>query len=131
MKRAFVREMFGPEDDDDEGVTEPSWTDVSRAIDRLGEPDCTMIVLAGEQELPHLCIGGGRQGQYILYVMHSEGLYTAVDPAAGEEPVTIVTGGEAREFPSRMCIGEAEVLRAAKRFFESGDLEKSVAWSDE
>lgn len=132
MSTPFVREMWGPEDEDEEGSPAPTWQELSQAIDRLGEAGRSMILLAGEEEVPHLCIGGGKNGEYILYVMHADGkCYAAVDPEGGEEPVAILVGGDLKEFPARMCVGEATVLRAAKTFYRTGDLDESVAWSDE
>ena len=132
MKNPFVREMWGPADDDEEGSMEPTWQQVTDAIDRLGEEGSSMLLLAGEEDVPHLCIGGGEDGQYILYVTHADGkFYSAVDPKGGDEPVQVRTGGEVREFPARLCVGEATVLRAARTFFETGELDKTVAWSDE
>ena len=132
MSEPFVREMWGPEDDDEEGSFEPSWEEVRQAIDRLGEDGASMVLMAGEEEVPHLCIGGGKGGQYILYVTLADGkFYSAVDPEGNDQPVQVLTGGELREFPARLCVGEAIVLRAARTFYESGELEPSVSWSDE
>ena len=67
-KTLVVTHMDGPEDRDPAEVENPSWPEIEAAIRRLDGDSYSLLLLGiGPAEVPHMAIGGGDQGRYIVY----------------------------------------------------------------
>ena len=129
-KRLTVTRMDGPEDRDPTERESPAWIDIETAIRRLDGVACTLLVLGiGAPPVPHMAIGGGEGGQYIVYTTaDNKVFYKLINPAAPPGKCFLVAGGQRGDYDRRMCIGLAEVLRAAKTYAETGQEDAGLVW---
>src|SRR5690349_16976748 len=67
-KTLAVIRMDGPEDRAAEELGNPAWQDIESAIRRLNGDTCSLLILGIGDPVPHMGIGGGEDGKYIVYV---------------------------------------------------------------
>lgn len=108
-------------------VDDPSWDDVSRAIQRLDAKTFTMVTIQrpGEQ---HLSVGGGG-GQYVVYATFDNGdFWNLVSRTVDDGTVLLNAGGQDGEYPARQIVDLHQAQTAARAFFENTQLEPSLCW---
>jgi hypothetical protein len=129
-KRLVVTRMDGPEDQDPGEVQHPAWKDIESAVRRLNGGSCSLLILGiGPPPVPHMAIGGGDQGRYIVYVTPDNVVfYKLVNPNAPQGKWLMVAGGQEGDYDLELCVGLTEALQAAKTYAESGMLDPKLAW---
>jgi Immunity protein Imm1 len=124
-----VKRLGGPDDSDSSERLNPSWNDIETAIQNLDGEARTLVVLGIGNPVPHMGIGGGANGQYILYETPDNlAFHNLINPNAGKGKVRLKAGGQEAEYRSKLCVGLAEVLRAAKTYAESGRIDPTLNW---
>jgi hypothetical protein len=128
-KTLAVTRMDGPEDRAAEELGNPTWQDIESAIRRLDGDTCSLLILGLSDPVPHLAIGGGQDGKYIVYATPDNlTFYNLINPQAAPGKSMLVAGGQQGDYANKQCVGLPEVLRAAKTYAESGRLESSLVW---
>ncbi len=79
----------------------------------------------------YLCIGGGNNGLYNVYVSENDNLdiYTLIN--ARFSPMTmhkLVTGGQSGDFEDKICVPVEIVMKAVKKYFEDGQKDNTYLW---
>lgn len=120
-------------DNKDEGdfIENPSWQEIETAILELNGKSKTLVTLGADEET-YMSIGGGEAGKYIVNVTFDNmSFYNLVNFSKSEQIETLVVGGQAGDYPAKMCVDLQTVLLAGKTFVELGKLEESVTWEEE
>ena len=129
-KPSLVTRIDGPEDCAEQ--LSPNWEDIEKAIRRMDGNLCSLVILGIGDPTPHMGIGGGRDGKYVLYATPDNWVfYNLVDPNASPGEQVLIAGGQPAEYPNRQCLGLAEVLCAAKTYSETGQLDSSLVWEEQ
>lgn len=125
----IITRMDGPEDRAPDLLDNPTCQDIEAAIRRLDGDSCSMLVLGIGDPVPHMGIGGGEDGKYIVYATPDNWVfYNLINPKAPPGKSFLVAGGQRGDYANKQCVGLAEVLSAAKTYAESGRLESSLVW---
>ncbi len=103
-----------------------TWDEVRSKIESLDGQSRTLVTLEGDGEV-HMSIGGGA-GRYVVYVTfdNEEFQYLVDRSRDGSEMESIVVGGQMGDYAGRLCVGLPIVLRAARLFGETGEVERSL-----
>jgi hypothetical protein len=125
-----VTRLDGPVDSDSSEQQNPTWREIEAAIRRLNGDTCTLVILGiGDPPVPHMAIGGGEDGNYIVYITDdNEVFYKLVCPQAPSGKRTLVAGGQLGNYELRMCVSLSDAVRAARTYAEQGKPEPSLAW---
>jgi hypothetical protein len=104
----------------------PTWEDVERAVRRLDGTKFTEVNLA-DSENTALLICGGYGGRYTCERMHYDDNYLLLDPRlADDPPVEIMDDGDG--YPGSWTVDLEMAVKAARVFFETGQLDSSMQW---
>ena len=124
-----MKYLCGPKDADPRELPSPCWTDIELAIRELNGDDRTLVSFGSGIPVPHMAIGGGREGKYIVYATHDNiTFYTMVGTDRSEGKVVLVAGGQPGDYLLRNCVTLESALRAAKVFAEECRLDNSCEW---
>lgn len=122
-----VTRMDGP--DGFSQTEHPNWVDIENAIRRLDGEDCSLLILGIGDPVPHMGIGGGEDGLYIVYTTTDNMIfYTLTNPQARSGKPLLVAGGQRGDYDNRVCVGLREVLLAAKTYALTGQNEATLVW---
>jgi len=129
-KTLVVTRMDGPEDRDPAELERPAWTDIESAIRRLDFDSPSLLILGiGPAPVPHMAIGGGDQGRYIVYATPDNVIFhTLVNPLAPTGKYLMVAGGQRGEYDLQLCVSLEDALQAARTYAESGQLDSKLKW---
>ena len=124
-----MKYLCGPNDADRRELSNPSWIDIEMAIRQLNGIDRTLVLFGSGTPVPHMAIGGGRDGKYIVYATHDNiTFYTMVGTDRSAGKVVFVAGGQPGDYPIRNCVTLERALRAAQVFAEAGRVDSSCEW---
>lgn len=113
------------------GVEDPGIMDVLDAIRRLDGENYTVVSLEGNDGLRRMTIGGGNNGFYNVYIAVDidREFYNLLNPdALPDSLTTLITGGQAGNFPTTHCVDIQTAIKAAEVFFESGEPAPELQW---
>jgi len=129
--KLVVTRMDGPEDSSSDEVKNPTWADIEAAIQRLNGDTRTLLILGiGAPPVPHMAIGGGQDGKYILYATADNlSFRTLINPHATTGKCSLVAGHQRGEYELKLCVGLSDVLQAAKTYAETGELDSRLQWA--
>ena len=128
-KTCTVKYLCGPEDADNREVSNPNWADIEMAIRELDGSDRTLVSFGSNTPAPHMAIGGGSEGRYIVYATHDNiTFYTMVGTDRSEGKVVFTAGGQPGDYRIRNCVTLEQALRAAQVFAEEGRVDNSFEW---
>lgn len=129
-KPLVVTRIDGPDDMDPAECENPSWDDIENAIRRLDGETCTLLILGiGDVEVPHMAIGGGEGGQYIVYTTPDNmTFHKLINPKAPPGKCLLVAGGQRGSYDRKLCVGLEEALRAARTYAETGQQDSTLVW---
>ena len=124
----FVTRMDGPEDRHPAELKHPTWTDIEASILRLDGDSCSLLILGvGPPPAPHMAIGGGDQGRYIVYVTPDNLVFHTLFNLQGPQgKCLVVAGGQQGEYDLEICVGLGEALAPPKLTPNRGN--STVAW---
>jgi Immunity protein Imm1 len=106
----------------------PSWEDIERAVRQLNGNERTSLILKRDEET-HMSIGGGPDRYSVVVLIENRhGPFYLIDPYKSDAEIMLVVGGQSIDTPERMTVPLETILKAARVFSESGELEKSLAW---
>lgn len=128
-ERLVVVRLDGPEDSDSRQMENPTWEQIETAIRRLDGERCTLLILGVGDPVPHMGIGGGEDGKYIVYATPDNmSFHTLVNPGAPPGKCMLTAGGQAGDYELKRCVSLREVLLAAKTYAETGQIEAGLSW---
>jgi hypothetical protein len=129
-QKLVVTRLDGPDDANPAEQQNPTWPDIERAIRRLDGDGCSMVSLGiGPPPVPHMAIGGGENGKYIVYATEdNQKFLTLVNPGAPAGKCLLVAGGQRGEYDLRICVDLSAALEAAREYAESGQLATTLTW---
>ncbi len=124
-----VKRLDGPDDSDPSELRDPKWADIEGAIERLDGETCTLLILGIGDPVPHMAIGGGKDGRYIVYATEdNESFSSLVNPNAAKGKFYLTAGGQEGEYELKMCVGLSAALRAARTYAETGQCDAALNW---
>lgn len=107
----------------------PTWSIVETAIRNLDGKARTMVTLLCDDEA-HLTVGGGRNGQYVVYATRDNlNFFSLNGHDNASEKVLLFVGGQEGDYPRYSIVDVALALRAARTFFETGTLDTGLKWT--
>lgn len=126
----MVTRLDGPDDADTSELQNPLWSDIETAIRRLNGHSCTLVCLGiGSAPVPHMSIGGGANGQYIVYATPDNAtFYNLVNPHASVGKCMLKAGGQVGDYELKFCADLADVLQAARTYAETGHADETLLW---
>lgn len=113
--------------------TEPKWPRIQQAIEALDGESHTLVGLEAKPQV-HMTIGGGFNGWCVVGVLWTDGkFYRAIDPKAEdpEEPIELKVGGQMCVYLREMLLQQADAVKAAQPFAESGELAGGFEWREQ
>lgn len=125
-----VTRMGGPDDSDPTELESPTWGDIEAAIQRLNGSSCSLVILGiGQPPVPHMAVGGGEDGKYIVYITYDNlTFYSLINPHVPAGKRLLVAGGQRGSYESNLCVGLSEALCAAKTYAETGQRDSTLTW---
>jgi hypothetical protein len=113
---------------EDEVIVSPTFDDLRRVIESLDANVKTSVFLEGENGA-YLAVGGG-SGQYIVYVSPSDQQFwnLIANRTERNEKISLVVGGQDGDYAARQVVDKNSAIKAAKRFFLKGELDRSLHW---
>ena len=131
MEKLAVNRLDGPEDRNATELDNPSWDEIEKAIRRLDGERCSLVILGIGDPVPHMGIGGGGEGKYIVYTtrdnMH---FHTLINPSAPAGKCMLVAGGQLGDYEQKKCVSLREALQAAKTYAETGQIDSGLTWAE-
>ena len=128
-KTCAMKYLCGPKDADNRELSNPNWAEIEMAIRELDGNDRTLVLFGSNTPAPHMAIGGGSDGRYIVYATHDNiTFYTMVGTDRSEGKAVFTAGGQAGDYPIRNCVKLEQALRAAQVFAEEGKVDGSFEW---
>jgi len=96
----MVTRMDGPNDSEPVEQQNPNWADVETAIRRLDGDTCTLVCLGiGEASVPHMSVGGGEGGQYVVYCTpDNRTFYNVINQGAPPGKVMLMADGHLGDY---------------------------------
>lgn len=130
VKRIFFDDWRNP-DNTEKCILFPTWEETENIINMLDGKNVTQITMDNGNEDNYLCIGGGNNGLYNVYVSENDNLdiYTLIN--ARFSPMTmhkLVTGGQSGDFEDKICVPVEIVMKAVKKYFEDGQKDNTYLW---
>ena len=108
LSNLVVTRMDGP-DASDASTENPSWAEIESAIRSLDGKRRTLIILGVGDPTPHMGIGGGGDGKYIVYVTPDNLTFdTLIHPDAPPGKCLLVAGGQLGDYENRICTSEKQ-----------------------
>jgi hypothetical protein len=89
-----MKYLCGPNDAARRELSNPGWIDIETAIRQLNGVDRTLVLFGSGTPVPHMAIGGGRNGKYIVYATHDNiTFYTMSVPTEVKVKWSSLAGG--------------------------------------
>jgi len=121
--------LNGPEDSNPGEVKNPTWQQIEAAIRRLDGERCTLLILSVGDPVPHMAIGGGENGKYIVYATPDNmSFHTLINPSAPPGKCMLTAGAQRGDYELKICVSLREALQAAKTYAETGEVDAGLAW---
>lgn len=129
-KALAATRLGGPVDSDPAELQNPTWLDIEAAIRRLDGDTCSLVTLGiGPSPVPHMAIGGGEAGKYIVYTTPDNlSFHTLINPQAPPGKCHLVAGGQRGDYDLKICVSLSEALRAARAYAETGAHDPALTW---
>jgi hypothetical protein len=109
----------------------PSWEQIECALLRMDGSKVTFVGVKGDRPDASITVGGGSDGKYVVCATYDNlRFFTAVNPQATPGKILMVAAGQPSEFDLEKCVDQAAALRALRTFAWTGELDKSVKWSN-
>jgi hypothetical protein len=106
----------------------PSWEGIERAVRQLNGNERTSLILKRDEETHKSIEGGPDRYSVVVLTENRHGPFYLIDPSKSDAEIMLVVGGQSIDTPERMTVPLETILKAARVFSESGELEKSLAW---
>jgi hypothetical protein len=124
-----MKYLCGPKHADNRELANPNWADIEMAIRELDGKNRTLVLFGSNTPAPHMAIGGGSDGRYIVYATHDNiTFYTMVGTDRSEGKVVFTAGGQPGDYRIRNCATLEQTLGAAQVFAEEGRIDSSFEW---
>ena len=122
----------GNQGDFGEMLCMPSWEEIANLISALDGDQRTMVTFGNESEGFYMCIAGGADNRYIVYLSFDEEevLYDLLNPEAenAENMVRLVTGGQEGLYPANSCVTYQMAMDAAEYFYHYQEPSPQLTW---
>lgn len=130
VKRVFYDD-FKDLSNVEKSIEFPTWEDIEKVINLLDGEYVTQITMDNGNEDDYLCIGGGNDGLCNVFISKNDNeiIYTLINPDANDLLVhKLVTGGQEGDFEDKLCVSIEIAKRAAKMYYELGQMDASFIW---
>lgn len=122
----------GTQGDIGEMLLMPSWEEIANLIFALDGDKRTMVTFGNEAESFYMCIAGGSDNRYIVYLSFDEEelLYDLLNPEVknAENMVRLVTGGQEGLYPANSCVTVQMAMDAAEYFYHYQEPNPQLTW---
>lgn len=106
---------------------DPDWMTVGSCIRRLDGKRFTEVYLS-DGDASGLMITGGAHGRLMVERVSPDANWLLIDSAKPENPCMEILDGGPKDFPASYIVDCETALRAAKMFYETGEMEQSLTW---
>ena len=105
----------------------PTWRQVAMAIRALDGELFDQVALLVEPER-NMGVGGGENGIYVCEVELPANHYLLTDPTRSDIETISIMNGQMSDYVASHTVNLKAVLRAAKHFFDAGDIDRTLTW---
>jgi hypothetical protein len=130
ISRVWTDKWDGNHQESDE-IDYPTLEQVEAAIRHLDGQSRTSIGLE-TVGAAYMGVGGGHEGRYVVFATYDNAtFYNLADPVSGsaaDAPIRLNVGGQAGDYPARLCVRLDTAILAARTFAADGTLEGSLSW---
>lgn len=124
-------DTWSDRNNDSSVVEHPSWHDIEHAIRNLDGTKHTIVMLVKNANA-NMTIGGKWDERFIVNATPDNyDFVSMVDPDESAEQILLFVGGQDGEYERRKCVPLPWVLKAAKTYVETGELDESLNWEDD
>jgi len=109
----------------------PTWEDIERAIKALNGSTSTLLMLCENDTrlAKHLCICGGHQGKYAVYIAGANGeLHNLINTHGTDENIVVNCDGQGTDYHDWQLVNMDWVLLVSRRFYFDGTAETAFDW---
>jgi hypothetical protein len=112
----------------DDELLNPSWVAIEAAIKKLDGEHRTIATIEGTRAA-RLVVGGGSQGQYVVWVTFDNKEFHALcSVERSADKILLRIGGQDGDYEKRIIVDINAVLKAARTFYKFGKLDEKLEW---
>ena len=109
---------------------DPDWEVVEERIAALDGAHHTIVTIY--RGTAHMACGGSAETGVVLYAtFDNEQFWQLTNSDADDEPVSVVAGGQAGQYPRRVVVTAGQAHSAMRTFLESGVLHAVSTWVEQ
>lgn len=130
VKRLFYDELSDGKYFPSHEIINPDWKDVKNILLKLDGQNTSEITIDNGDEDNYLCIAGGNNGLFVLYVSldDNEKFYNLLKPFSENKTNRLITGGQWGDFEDRLCNNFESILEVAENYFRTGEISNKYEW---
>lgn len=130
VKRLFYDELSDGKYFPSHEIASPDWNDVENILLKLDGQHISEITMDNGDEDNYLCVAGGNNGLFILYISldDNEKLYNLLNPYSENKTNNLVTGGQSGKFEDKFCNNLESVLDVTENYFRTGGISDKYKW---
>lgn len=132
VKRLFYDELSGGKYFPSREIIRPDWKDAENIIRKLDGVNISEITMDNGDEDNYLCVAGGNNGLFILYISldDNEKLYNLLNPFPENKTNRLITGGQWGDFEDIYCNTLETVIDIAKTYFRTSEISGKYNWEE-
>ncbi len=131
VKRVFYDDLSNPNNYFFHEINESDWNDILKIIKGMDGQLISQITMDNGDEDNYLCIGGGNNGLFNLYISLDDNskIYTLINSNPIKSKMNkLVTGGQEAYFEDYICVEIKAILEVAKFYYETGEVLDKYNW---
>lgn len=111
-------------------IIRPDWNDAENIIRKLDGVNISEITMDNGDEDNYLCVAGGNNGLFILYISldDNEKIYNLLNPFPENKTNRLITGGQWGDFEDIYCNNLESVIDVAETYFRTGEISGKYNW---
>jgi len=120
---------IGAENSSEEETRAAAFAGVAFIPENAHEDRAVLLTLEAESTDVYMAIGGGNNGRYVSYVtFDNDTFHNLITPDASGQKRLLIAGGQEAEYAGFQCVNLETVLRAARTFSQTGELDSALCW---
>ena len=131
LKHELIADDWKGLSDQGYAIKQPSPDQIEQAVRELNGDNKTLVPVGIGGEA-HLAVGGGADGQYVVYAtFDNQTFHNLLGHADEAGTVLLNVGGQEGEYPANTVVGIDVALVAVKSFSRDRGLDPSLNWREE
>ncbi|MDE6500705.1 MAG: hypothetical protein K2L10_01250 [Ruminococcus sp.] len=130
VKRLFYDKLLNGKYYPFNEIENPEWSNVKDILLKLDGQNVSEITMDNGDEDSYLCVAGGNNGLFILYIVLNDNseFYNLLNPSPENKINRLVTGGQWGDFEDRFCNNLTSVIKVAENYFRTGEISDKYKW---